>query len=103
MLLELFVFFEIITIVLFLTAYFTKQEILWSLVALFSALLAFNCYNIETYVYQFNSTISAYSPILMTHSYPYLSGINFLIFGLALALGVFDLFDKYGIRTKKVI
>ena len=96
MLVELFVFFEILVIILFLIAFFTKQEILWSLVAVVSGALMFNSYDIQYYVYQFNSTLAAYQPVLISDSYPYLMAINMLFFALALALGLFDLFDKYG-------
>jgi hypothetical protein len=100
MLLDLFIFFEVITIGIFLTAFFTHQEILWALTSLFSATLAFSSYSVQYYIYQFNISISAYSPIMVTYSYPYLSAINWVFFGLSLALGIFDLFDKYGTKLK---
>ena len=56
----------------------------------------FNSYDIQYYVYQYNSTLAAYQPILISDSYPYLMAINMLFFSLALVLGLFDLFDKYG-------
>lgn len=96
MLIEIFIFFEIVMIGGFLAAFFTKQEILWSVTSVLSGVLAFTSYNIEYYVYQFNTTLSIYQPIAISHSYPYLMGINLLFFVLALVLGLFDLFDKYG-------
>jgi hypothetical protein len=96
MLIELFVFFEIITIGLFITSFFTKQELLWAITALMSGTLMFTSYSIETYVYEFNATMSAYVPVIVTHNYPYLTGINLLFFGLSIVLGIFDIFDKYG-------
>lgn len=56
----------------------------------------FTSYYIEQYVYIWNSSLKAYSPVIETHSYPYLMGINMLFFVLAMVLGMFDLFDKYG-------
>lgn len=96
MLIELFIFYEVIVIGLFTASFFTKQEILWALTSVMSGVLMFTSYHIEIYVYQFNSTIGAYSPVAMSHSYPYLMAINFLFFALALVIGMFDLFEKYG-------
>lgn len=100
MLIELYIFFEIIVIGLFISSFFTKQEILWALTLMLSAVLSFMSYNIEYYVYEFNSTISAYSPVVVTHNYPYLMGINLAFFVLAMVLMIFDLFDKYGSKLK---
>lgn len=98
MLVEFYIFFQILTIALFFLAFFTKQEIVWGLSAVISAVLMFTAFDVETYVYQFNSTLQAYSPILITNSHPYLMGINLLFFALAIILGLFDMFDKYGSR-----
>jgi len=102
MLLTLYIFFEIVVIALFATAFFSKQEILWALTLVFSGVLMFTSYNIEGYVYQFNATMSAYQPLVISHSYPYLMGLNALFFMLALVLGLFDLFDKYGKKVYDV-
>jgi len=98
MLIEIFIIFEILAIVLFFVSFFTKQEILWALTLVLTGVLMFTSYNIEYYVYVFNATIHAYVPTITTHSYPYLMAINLLFFGLAMILGIFDLFDKYGSR-----
>ena len=96
MLLELFIFFEVVTIGMFIAAFFTKQEILWAITAMFSGVLMFTSYHIEYYTYVFNQTTSAYQTVMTTFSYPYLMGINLLFFVLCLILGLFDIFDKYG-------
>lgn len=101
MLIELFIFFQVVVICLFVAAFFTKQELLWGITAVLSGILMFLSYNIEYYVYEFNTTISAYVPVITTHTYPYLTGINLLFFGLAIVLGLFDVFDKYGSRIFK--
>lgn len=98
MLIELFVFFQIVVICLFIASFFTKQELLWAITFVLSGILMFTSYNIEYYVYEFNTTISAYVPVVVTHNYPYLTGINLLFFGLSIVLGLFDIFDKYGSR-----
>ena len=95
MLLELFVFFEVIVIGMFFASFFTKQEILWAITSLLSGVLMFTSYNVEQYVYAYNATLGAYSPVVISFSYPYLMGINMVFFVLALLLGMFDLFDKY--------
>lgn len=96
MLLELYIFYEIIMLSLFATAFFTKQEILWALSAVLSGILMFSSFDIQISTYQFNSTISAYSPVIITQYYSYLVWINGLFFLLGMVLGIFDLFDKYG-------
>jgi hypothetical protein len=103
MLIELYIFFEIVTIGLFIASFFTKQEILWALTIVTAGFLMFTSFNIEYYVYEWNVTISAYVPTAVSHSYPYLMGINILFFVLGLVLLLFDLFDKYGtkIMSKK--
>jgi hypothetical protein len=103
MLIELFIFFQLVVIVIFIASFFTKQELLWGISFVLSGVLMFMSYNIEYYVYQYNATISAYSAVIVSHTYPYLTGINLLFFGLSLVLGLFDIFDKYGSKliTKK--
>ena len=96
MLVEIFIFFEIIVIGLFLVAFYTKQEIMWALTAIFSGAMMFTSYNIEIANYVYNTTLGAYQTVITSFTYPYLSRINMIFFGLALALGIFDLFDKYG-------
>lgn len=101
MLIELFIFFQIVVIGLFIASFFTKQEILWAITLVLSGVLMATSWSIETYVYEYNATIVAYSPVIQTHNYPYLMGINMIFFVLALILGMFDLFDKYGISWHK--
>lgn len=96
MLIELFIFFELLVIGMFLLAFHTKQEILWGIVTVLSGVLMFTSFNIEHYVYVYNATLGAYSPVQVVHNYPYLMGINMLFFALSLLLGLFDMFDKYG-------
>ncbi len=98
MLISLFIFFEIIVICMFIASFFTKQEILWAISAFLSGILMFTSYHIETYIYQYNVTTSVYDAIIVSHSYPYLMGINMVFFSLSVILGIFDLFDKYGSR-----
>jgi hypothetical protein len=101
MLVELYVFFEVVAICLFIASFFTKQEILWVITFVLFGVLMFTSYNIEYYVYQWNVTVSAYYPVAISHSYPYMMAINMLFFVLAMILGVFDLFDKYGSKFLK--
>jgi len=96
MLIELFIFFQVVVLGLFLASFFTKQEILWALTAVVAAFLMFSSWNIEYYVYAYNTTSFAYDAIATVHNYPYLMGINMIFLALAVLLGIFDLFDKYG-------
>lgn len=98
MLIELFVFFEVVVIGMFIAAFFTKQELLWAITLILSGVLMFTSYHVEYYVYEWNVTATAYYPVAVSHSYPYLMAINLVFFVLALVLGMFDLFDKYGTK-----
>ena len=101
MLVEMFVIYQVIVIGLFFTAFFTKQEIIWVITLVMSSILMYTAYNIEYYVYELNTTLGAYQPVITTHSYPYLMGINLIFAVLCLILGLFDLFEKYGIDFVK--
>lgn len=97
MLLEIFVLLEIVTIVMFLLAFFMKQEILWAVTAVTSGIMMFTSYNIQQYLYEFDAATGAYNVVLSTTSHPYLMGFNMLFFVLALVLGLYDIFEKYGV------
>jgi hypothetical protein len=101
MLIELYIFFEVIAIGLFISSFFTKQEILWGITIVLFGVLMYTSYNVEYYVYNWNITVQAYEPIVASHSYPYLMGLNLLFFVLGMLLGIFDLFDKYGMKFAK--
>lgn len=96
MLMTLFIFFEILVIGFFITSFFSKQEILWAVTSVLSGVLMFTSYNVEVLSYEYNATSTVYETVVLTYSYPYLMGLNMLFFVLALLLGIFDLFDKYG-------
>jgi prepilin signal peptidase PulO-like enzyme (type II secretory pathway) len=101
MLVELYVFFEIVMLIVFFIAFFTKQEILWAISAIFSGFLMYSSFDIQTYVYEFNSTINAYSPIVISNNFIYLVWINLIFLALSVILGLFDMFDKYGSKIFK--
>jgi lysylphosphatidylglycerol synthetase-like protein (DUF2156 family) len=101
MLIELFIFFQLFVIALFFIAFFTKQEIIWALSTIFSAVLMFSSFDVQVNTYVFNNTIGAYAPIVVTYNYIYLSWINMIFLVLSVVLGLFDIFDKYGIRIGK--
>lgn len=81
---------------IFIGAFFSKQELLWALSMIISGMLMISSYAIEIFTYAWNSSLNAYEPVTIAYSYPYLMGVNLAFFGLALVLGLFDLFDKYG-------
>jgi hypothetical protein len=68
---------------------------------MFSAALMFSSYNIEQYVPVYNQSIGAYGFESISYQYPYLMAINAVFFMLAIVLGMFDLFDKYGFKIFK--
>jgi len=96
--LELYIVFQIVAIVFFFTAFFMKQEILWALTLLTSVFLMVTSYGVEFYVYQFNTTLGAYQPMMTMFTYPYLLGFNMVFFGLSIILMFWDIFEKYGIN-----
>ena len=101
MLTEIFIILQIVMIIIFFIAFFTKQELIWGIVLVLSAVLMITSFNVETYVYEFNSTVGAYEPVITSSSYVYMMGINMLFFGLAVLMGFYDIFEKYGINLFK--
>lgn len=101
MLLELFVILQVIALILFFMAFFTKQEILWAISAVVLSVLMISSFNLETYIYEFDVSLGAYVPLITRESHPYLMGLNLLFFGLAVILGLYDIFEKYGIKLFK--
>lgn len=98
MLVDIYIFFQITLIGLFLTAFFTKQVLLWSINILLSGILMFTAWNIEYPTYVYSAALGAYENVVITNSYPYLMAINMLFFGLGITLMFFDIFDQYGIN-----
>ena len=101
MLIEIYIFFQVVVIGLFLVGFWTKQEIIWAMTVVFSGIMMATSYSVEKYVYTYNSLLMIYEPVSVSNSYPYLMGINMLFFGLAVLLGMFDLWDKYGGKFAK--
>lgn len=95
MLVELFIFFEIVALVFFILAFYSNQELLWVISLVLFGVLAYTSYDVSSYNYVYNETITAYQPQVVSNSYPYLMGINILFFVLALIMGLYDLFTKY--------
>ena len=101
MLITIFIILQMLTLAIFFTAFFTHQEILWAISAVMTGMLMYSSFYLETYVYEFDVTLGAYAPILTANNYPYLMGLNMLFFCLTILLGLFDLFDKYGLSAFK--
>lgn len=96
MLLEIYIFFQILAILLFALSFFSKQEILWAITLVITGVMMATSYHVEVIAYEYNTTLTAYQPMIITQYYPYLMGINMMFFILAMLFGIFDLFDKYG-------
>lgn len=94
MLVELYIFFELIMLIFFITAFFKKNVLLWAITLVFAGLMAMSSLNVENTVYQFNNTISAYSPVSQNNSYPFLMSLNLIFIGLAIAFGIWDIFHE---------
>ena len=100
MLIDLFIFFELITIVAFASAFFIRHELLWVITLVLAAIMMMSSFNVETTLYVWNNTLTAYEPTVISQSYPYIMTINMMLFGLSLILGLFDIITKYA-TTKK--
>ena len=87
MMLELFILFEFVMIGFFFTSILTKQEVFWICSVFLSGILMIVSYSVE--IVQNNQLVS--------HSFPYMMGINLFFFIMSVLLLMLDLFDKYGI------
>jgi len=97
MILEVYLFFLVLTIGLFITSFFTHQILLWVLSIVASGVMIVQSYSIEYYVYQYNASIYLYSPVAVQLSYPYLSMFCIGLLGLGLVLLFYDIFNPSGI------
>lgn len=99
MLFELFVIFQVVLILAFFTAFFTHQEIIWGISFILSGVLMITSYNVEFLRYIFDPVSGAYITELVSRSFPPVGAINMIFFMLSLVIGLFDIFDKYGIKS----
>ena len=95
MLVELFILLQIIAIILWFIAFYTEQEIIWAITAVFFGTLMISAWSIEILVPIYNATISAYDYQVQVFRYSYLSYLNILFFSLTIILGFFDIWQKY--------
>ena len=86
MLVELYIFFAIVALIMFGVSFYTHQEIFWAITLVVLGFLMTTSYNVEGYVYEFNTTLGAYSPVVYHNSYPYLMGAWMIFFALALII-----------------
>ena len=96
MILEIYITMQIIVFLLFIVSFYTRQEILWILTLAMSGILMISSSTIEIIGYSFDNVTTSYALSTQVFYYPYLMGINLLIFGLALLFGIFDIYDKFG-------
>lgn len=99
MMVEMFMFLEVLAVILIGIAFFTKQEILWFLAVVIAGILMFASYDIQGYVYEYNETLGAYQPVIISNAYIYVSYLNMIFFALALILGLWDIWQKYGSKA----
>jgi hypothetical protein len=101
MLMEIYIFWQLITIIVFFIAFFSRQEIVWVIAMVLSATMAFGGSLVEYNYYSYNTTNSAYDFKTDIYQYPYLGALNWMFFFLALIFGIYDIFEKYGGRFAK--
>jgi hypothetical protein len=71
---------------------------MWAISFILSGILMITSFNIEILTYVYDPAIGAYATELVPNSFPFIMGINTIFFMLSLAMGLFDIFDKYGIK-----
>ena len=76
---------------LFTSAFYSKQEILWVVTIVLAGILMMSGYSIE-----YHSSYAVKPFIVQSYNIPYLVNINFLFMALAMALFIFDIYEKYG-------
>ena len=103
MLLSVYIFFQIVALSFFVTAFFTKQEILWFLSVIISGMLMIASFGVQLSHYVFDSGIGAYEYTTTSYNFTFLFGINLVFFFLGIILGFFDIFDKYGNKIGKKV
>lgn len=101
MLVELYIFFAIVALIMFGVSFYTHQEIFWAITLVVLGFLMTASYNVEGYVYEYNVTMGAYQPVIYHNSYPYLMAVFMIFFALTVILGLFDIFEKYGLKFWK--
>ena len=102
MIYSLFLMLQVAVFLIFFTAFFTKQEIIWAISLVLSGTLMVSSYNVGIQTNVFNSVIGVYEQVFVAHSFPVMMGINMIFFVLSLILGMLDYFDKYGITISNL-
>ena len=80
MILELFIFLELVMITTFFISFFTKQEILWAITAVLSGALMVASYNVQVTKHVIDTTYGVVVPTLTSFSFPFMMGINLMFF-----------------------
>lgn len=96
MLLELYIFYQVVAIGLCIAAYFTRQPLLWAVAMVVTAMLTFTSWDVEKTVYEFDNITSAYVATTQTFQYGYLFAINLGMFLLALIYFILDIMTIFG-------
>lgn len=102
MIFELYIFLQVLMVTTFFVAFFTKQEVLWVITAVLSGALMITSYNVEFARYAYDAVLGAYTYGWTTQSMPTMMAINMVFFVLALLMGMFDIFDKYGLSLSTI-
>ena len=86
----LFILYQIIALVLFGVAFYSKQEIMWALTLVALGFVMFSSYGVD--IVLLNGSVE----YLASQNYSFIGYFNMAFFGLGMVLGIFDIFDKYG-------
>jgi cobalamin synthase len=97
MLIELFMLLQVLALIVFGVAFFTKQEVIWGIALITFGLLIMTALTIQVQVPVYNATTSSYSiSFISRQEYPVMA-FNIGMFALSLLYFFFDIFDKWGI------
>jgi hypothetical protein len=94
MMLELYILFQLLVLVMLMIAYNNKEPLFSALAMLFSSFLAVGAWSISSGVkYVYDAAIGQQVAEILIYSTPYLAYLNMGLFGLALVFFYYDVFE----------
>lgn len=97
MLIELYLFYQAVTLLAFYLGYNYKNYTMWGVTLLLTGMMMFLSYYVEKTVYVYNATLGAYEVSTVYYTMPYLAAINFLFFSVALLYMMYDIWENYAL------
>ena len=95
MLVEMYIFYSVLALLVFATGFYSKQPILWVIAMVLFAFITVSSFHIEDTEYVYDSSTLSYTAQHTSYSYAYLSTINIMFFILAMIMFVYDMFIQW--------